>query len=94
VLNRALRQCHEWQGIGLELGMAVNLSARSLHDPHLATTIADSLETWGFRSDLLVLELEARAGEGCAVGSEPALNDEDYFSHVGEILCALVTGRA
>jgi EAL domain-containing protein (putative c-di-GMP-specific phosphodiesterase class I) len=43
VLNEALRQCGAWRKSGLDLQVAVNLSARNLHDDGLASTITDLL---------------------------------------------------
>ncbi|HVH64474.1 MAG TPA: diguanylate cyclase, partial [Candidatus Acidoferrum sp.] len=39
VLNEALRQAHAWQAAGIELAVAVNLSARNLLDPDLPETV-------------------------------------------------------
>jgi diguanylate cyclase (GGDEF)-like protein/PAS domain S-box-containing protein len=61
VLNQALRQCHDWQAAGLNLKVAVNLSARSLHDPHLVATVASSLEAWSVPAAWLELELTETA---------------------------------
>ncbi|MBI4493323.1 MAG: EAL domain-containing protein [Chloroflexi bacterium] len=47
VLGQALRQCQAWRQAGLALPVAVNLSARNLHDPHLPGMIATLLATWG-----------------------------------------------
>jgi diguanylate cyclase (GGDEF)-like protein/PAS domain S-box-containing protein len=57
VLNRALRQWRDWHQAGLDLSVAVNLSARSLHDPNLITTIASCLKTWSVPADRLEVEL-------------------------------------
>ena len=43
VLATALRQCRAWRDEGLEIRVAVNLSARLLLDEHLIETIADLL---------------------------------------------------
>ncbi|MGH2344729.1 MAG: sensor domain-containing protein, partial [Chloroflexota bacterium] len=40
VLEEALRQIQVWQRAGLELGVAVNLSMRALHDPRLLATVS------------------------------------------------------
>ena len=61
VLNRALQQCHDWQAAGLDLSIAVNLSARSLHDPHLVTTVAQVLDRWEITPDHLTIELTESA---------------------------------
>ncbi len=57
VLGRALEQCHAWQEAGLELSVAVNVSARSLHDPDLIPTLVELLDTWNVRANLLEIEL-------------------------------------
>jgi diguanylate cyclase (GGDEF)-like protein/PAS domain S-box-containing protein len=58
VLNSALRQQHEWRDAGIELTMAVNVSARSLgYESSLPDTIADLTETWGTTGGQLILEL-------------------------------------
>jgi EAL domain-containing protein (putative c-di-GMP-specific phosphodiesterase class I) len=61
VLNQALHQCRDWQAAGLNLKVAVNLSARSLHDPHLVATVAGSLAAWSLPAALLELELTETA---------------------------------
>jgi diguanylate cyclase (GGDEF)-like protein len=57
VLDAALRQCAEWQGIGLELAVAVNLSVRNIADPDLPDTVAGLLAEHGVDPSRLVLEL-------------------------------------
>jgi len=57
VLNAALRQRREWQGTPLAVPIAVNLSMRNLHDPHLPDVVERLLDTWGGRPDWLVLEI-------------------------------------
>jgi diguanylate cyclase (GGDEF)-like protein len=57
VLNEALKQCYEWQQQGIELGVAVNLSARNLLDSELPSDVARLLETWGVEPRLLKLEI-------------------------------------
>jgi diguanylate cyclase (GGDEF)-like protein len=57
VLNAALAQASEWNEIGLELRVSVNLSARNLLDPSLAEDVARLLSRWGIRPDLLELEI-------------------------------------
>ena len=57
VLDAALRQCAEWQGIGLDLAVAVNLSARNISDPELPDTVAGLLAEHGVEPSRLVLEL-------------------------------------
>jgi diguanylate cyclase (GGDEF)-like protein len=57
VLSRALQQCRAWQLAELELSVAVNLSARSLHDPTLIPTVVELLDAWSVRADRLEIEL-------------------------------------
>lgn len=61
VLHRAVRQCRDWHAQGLDLSVAVNLSARSLHDPHLVQTIAGVLQSYGVRPDRFEVELTESA---------------------------------
>jgi len=61
VLNQALQQWREWQDHGLNLCVAVNLSARNLHDSQLAATITEMLETYDMPPDRLTLELTESA---------------------------------
>jgi EAL domain-containing protein (putative c-di-GMP-specific phosphodiesterase class I) len=61
VLDQALRQCREWQGAGLELRVAVNVSARSLHEPDLVSSIERLLATHDVRAGLLEVELTESA---------------------------------
>jgi diguanylate cyclase (GGDEF)-like protein len=57
VLSSALQQCRTWQLAGLELSVAVNLSARSLHDPELIPMVIELLDAWNVRADRLEIEL-------------------------------------
>jgi predicted signal transduction protein with EAL and GGDEF domain len=58
VLNAALRQQRRWRDDGVDLTMAVNISAHSLRsNSHLPETIAELTETWGTAPDRLTLEL-------------------------------------
>ena len=61
VLNEALGQLHAWHKAGFEVGVAVNLSARSLADVELAPTVADLLRTWQIPPDKLTLEITERS---------------------------------
>jgi diguanylate cyclase (GGDEF)-like protein len=56
ILDHALEQCAAWRAQGLELGLAVNLSARDLCDAELPGEAAALLEKWAL--DPAVLELE------------------------------------
>ena len=57
VLDRAIAACAAWRADGLDIGISVNLSARSLLDTMLAQTVADVLDRWGLPSDRLTLEI-------------------------------------
>jgi diguanylate cyclase (GGDEF)-like protein/PAS domain S-box-containing protein len=58
VLNEALRQQRIWSDEGIDLTMAVNISALSLRpSSNLPDTVAELTETWGTAPDRLTLEL-------------------------------------
>jgi diguanylate cyclase (GGDEF)-like protein/PAS domain S-box-containing protein len=58
VLDEALRQQRIWREEGVDLTMAVNISARSLGpSSDLPETVAELTETWGTPADRLTLEL-------------------------------------
>jgi diguanylate cyclase (GGDEF)-like protein len=57
VLDRALAQCREWRGDGLDLKVSVNLSARNLLDPTLPDDVSKLLAKWGIPEHLLELEI-------------------------------------
>ncbi len=57
VLDAALSQVRAWKDAGLELSIAVNLSARSFLDTQLAVEIPRLLAKWGVEAELLELEI-------------------------------------
>jgi EAL domain-containing protein (putative c-di-GMP-specific phosphodiesterase class I) len=57
VLDAALRQCAEWRDLGLDLAVAVNLSARNVADSGLPETVARLLAEHRVEPGRLVLEL-------------------------------------
>jgi len=57
VLNEALHQCSQLCKNGLEIGMAVNLSARNLQDENFPYQVDELLRKWDVRPDLLELEI-------------------------------------
>lgn len=61
VLNEACRQAVAWQREGLELDVAVNLSARQLSHPNIVATVGDALTTSGLQPDRLMLEVTESA---------------------------------
>lgn len=57
----ALAQIARWRGAGLELRVAVNLSARMLHDPELARRLANLLAASGVLPSCLEVEITESA---------------------------------
>jgi diguanylate cyclase (GGDEF)-like protein len=83
VLNLALEQCREWGNAGLDLPVAVNLSARDLLDPGLPNLVAEVLRRHDLDPGSLVLELT----EG-SVMDRPAMAEEilDHLASMGVAL--------
>ena len=61
VMNRALRELRRWSALGLECGVAVNLSVKSLQDPELPDVIGQLLEAARQRPDRLTFEITESA---------------------------------
>ena len=57
VLDAAIRQVRTWKDSGLELSVAVNLSARSFLDTQLAVEIPRLLARWDVEAEQLELEI-------------------------------------
>jgi len=57
ILAEALGQVGRWQALGLDLQVAVNLSARSLHDRRVVEMIAEALEQAGALPAWLIIEI-------------------------------------
>ena len=57
VLTHALQQRGAWKKMGLDIGVAVNMSASGLHDRELPDLIAGLLATHGVVPDRLILEI-------------------------------------
>jgi diguanylate cyclase (GGDEF)-like protein/PAS domain S-box-containing protein len=57
VLNEALGQVHAWSKAGIDVGVAVNLSARNLLDDELPDAVAELLATWQVAPEKLSLEI-------------------------------------
>jgi diguanylate cyclase (GGDEF)-like protein len=57
VITAALRQCREWQQAGLDVSVAVNVSARDLLDGDLPEEVAALLACFGIDGGKLELEL-------------------------------------
>jgi diguanylate cyclase (GGDEF)-like protein len=61
VLNHALEQCRRWQDSGVDLRMAVNLSARNLHHPGFPAEVGNLLAKWDVAPRSLELEITESA---------------------------------
>jgi diguanylate cyclase (GGDEF)-like protein/PAS domain S-box-containing protein len=61
VLKAVLEQCQTWRAQGLDIGVAVNMSMRNLHDPQLPELIADLLRCWDVTPAMLRLEITETA---------------------------------
>jgi diguanylate cyclase (GGDEF)-like protein len=61
VLEQALADAVAWEARGVTLDVAVNVSARCLHDPAFAGTVRDLLAAAGMRPRRLALELTESA---------------------------------
>ncbi|MGH2735588.1 MAG: EAL domain-containing protein, partial [Actinomycetota bacterium] len=57
VLDRALSQVGLWLANGLQLSVAVNLSARNLLDESLPDNIRSLLDKWQLKPNVLELEI-------------------------------------
>jgi diguanylate cyclase (GGDEF)-like protein/PAS domain S-box-containing protein len=83
VLNAALRALQTWQQEGFEFGVAVNLSVKSLHDPHLPEVIRLLLQSWQQRPELLTFEITESA-----LMADPATALQ-VLARISEIGCRL-----
>ena len=61
VLGESMRQIQEWSRSGLDLNLAVNLSAYSLHDPTLTNDIEQQLSRWDVPAESVELEITESA---------------------------------
>ncbi|MBF0094518.1 MAG: EAL domain-containing response regulator [Alphaproteobacteria bacterium] len=61
VVDRAFRQAGAWRGMGLDLQVAVNLSARNIHDRQLPDLLAARCAAAGVTPERLTLELTETA---------------------------------
>ena len=73
VLERAIEQCAAWARDGRDVRVAVNLSARNLHDALLAPDIATMLQTHGLPASRLELEITETSIEADPHGTEELL---------------------
>lgn len=61
VMNRAIRQCAEWQRAGREIHVGLNISARDLLQPDLPETFVRMLEAHACEARLITLEITESA---------------------------------
>ena len=61
VLDESMRQAEEWSRNGIDLDLAINLSAYSLHDPTLTNDIERALTRWGVPAESVELEITESA---------------------------------
>lgn len=61
VLNVSLNQAAQWQLQRQHIGVAINISVRSLHDPHLPERVQVLLETWNIPANMITLEITESA---------------------------------
>ena len=64
VLNNALRHCAEFRARGLDLRVAVNLTAHNLRERDLPDFVDRALRTWGLPGERLVIEVAETAVNG------------------------------
>lgn len=57
VLDQALAACAAWRGLGHEIGVSVNISARSLSDPDLPGQVEELARRHGLPPGALTLEI-------------------------------------
>jgi diguanylate cyclase (GGDEF)-like protein len=75
VLKRAIAECAGWNREGLDLGVAVNLSALDLYDADLPTFISGLLHDQGLEASRLVLEITESAVMRDASYAQKTLRD-------------------
>jgi diguanylate cyclase (GGDEF)-like protein/PAS domain S-box-containing protein len=57
VVDKAIRDCRDWQAAGFGAGVSVNLSPHNLRDPQLADIIQNSLQRHGLAPRHLTVEI-------------------------------------
>lgn len=73
VLRKAVRQCRRWQDEGLDLAVAVNLSARNISNTALPEQVAAVLRDAGLAAQRLILEITESAVMGDKERTMPTL---------------------
>lgn len=61
VLEAAFRERHRWHESAFEQPLAVNLSARDLHDPRIVDRVRGLMSTWGTQTGWMQFELTESA---------------------------------
>ncbi len=61
VIDLALAQCRRWKDDGIDVGVAVNISARNLHDLGLPGRVAEALAHHGLAPSVLEIEITENA---------------------------------
>jgi diguanylate cyclase (GGDEF)-like protein len=61
VINRVVRQCAEWQKLGIDLPIAINLSRRDLMNKKLPALIQHELDAHKVSANLIILEITEEA---------------------------------
>jgi diguanylate cyclase (GGDEF)-like protein len=87
VIEAALRLNHAWLREGCALPIAVNLSARNLHEEMLLDKIRGLLATWGTNTGLLNLEITESTimnDPGFALGVLRRLSDAGISLHIDD----------
>ena len=71
VIEEALRQVRAWEDAGTSLGVAVNVSLRTLQEPSLPVTVAALLERFAIAASRLTLEVPVQVvmREGARTGT-------------------------
>jgi EAL domain-containing protein (putative c-di-GMP-specific phosphodiesterase class I) len=75
MLEAAIHQCYQWRQQGLQLALAVNLSARNLLDAELPETIDGLLKIWGADADWMGLEVTESSMMADPLASLRVLNE-------------------
>jgi EAL domain-containing protein (putative c-di-GMP-specific phosphodiesterase class I) len=57
VIDKAIRDCREWQDLGFDVGVSVNLSPHNLRDERLPAYIEATLQLRGLPAQLVTVEI-------------------------------------
>jgi diguanylate cyclase (GGDEF)-like protein len=74
VLEQATTQCQQWRDMGLDLSVAVNLSARNVTSPLICAAVTEALAHSVLPPDRLILEITESSIMGDPAQTVPALN--------------------